>query len=174
MIVEAYRQPELFAFTADYAHWVDKQFASRAIQRRLVWVRCCSGMLTTNLPKNSPAHKRTNKPLAGVTVQSGGTMAAAGAATLNEIQTVTVTGVGGTFTLTFNGQTTSALSYNAPAITVQSALQGLSSIGSGNRFGMPTSSESQLTNSGEFSSSTASPSVGGNMERFESPSLFSL
>jgi RHS repeat-associated protein len=39
---------------------------------------------------------------------------------------------GGTFTLSFGGQTTSAISYNASAATVQSALEGLSSIGSGN------------------------------------------
>jgi RHS repeat-associated protein len=39
---------------------------------------------------------------------------------------------GGTFTLTFNGQTTSAIAYNASAATVQSALQALSTIGSGN------------------------------------------
>jgi RHS repeat-associated protein len=40
--------------------------------------------------------------------------------------------IGGTFTLSFGGQTTSAISYNASAATVQSALEGLSSIGSGN------------------------------------------
>jgi len=39
---------------------------------------------------------------------------------------------GGTFTLSFGGQTTSAIAYNASAATVQSALEGLSSIGSGN------------------------------------------
>ena len=52
----------------------------------------------------------------------------------NEVQTVTVTGspTGGTFTLTFRGATTSGLAYNAAAATVQTALQGLSTIGSGN------------------------------------------
>jgi YD repeat-containing protein len=39
---------------------------------------------------------------------------------------------GGTFTLTFGGQTTSGIAYNASASTVQSALTGLSSVGSGN------------------------------------------
>ncbi|MFN0020615.1 MAG: putative toxin, partial [Pirellulaceae bacterium] len=39
---------------------------------------------------------------------------------------------GGTFTLSFGGNTTSALSYTASAATVQSALEGLASIGSGN------------------------------------------
>lgn len=51
-----------------------------------------------------------------------------------ERQTVTITGspTGGTFTLTFNGQTTSALAYNAAAATVEAALEALSTIGQGN------------------------------------------
>lgn len=50
------------------------------------------------------------------------------------VQTVTITGgpTGGTFTLTFNSQTTTALAYNATASTVQTALEALSSIGTGN------------------------------------------
>lgn len=39
---------------------------------------------------------------------------------------------GGTFTLTFNGQTTGPIAYNATAATIQTALLALSSIGSGN------------------------------------------
>jgi RHS repeat-associated protein len=52
----------------------------------------------------------------------------------DSVQQVQLTGnpTGGTFTLTFNGQTTSAIAYNASAATVQSALQSLSTIGSGN------------------------------------------
>lgn len=38
----------------------------------------------------------------------------------------------GTFTLTYNGQTTTSLAYNASAATIQSALAALSTIGSGN------------------------------------------
>lgn len=51
-----------------------------------------------------------------------------------ETQTVTVTGAptGGTFTLTFSGQTTAAIAYNATAAAVQAALQALSNIGAGN------------------------------------------
>src|SRR5260221_780463 len=47
-------------------------------------------------------------------------------------QTFTVTGASGTFTLTFNGQTTGPLGFNATAAQVQTALQGLSTIGAGN------------------------------------------
>jgi hypothetical protein len=52
----------------------------------------------------------------------------------NEVQTLSISGspTGGTFTLTFGGQTTAAIAYNAAASAVQSALQALSSIGSGN------------------------------------------
>ena len=50
------------------------------------------------------------------------------------VQTVKLTGAptGGTFTLTFGGDTTSAIAYNASASTVQSDLEALASIGSGN------------------------------------------
>jgi YD repeat-containing protein len=52
----------------------------------------------------------------------------------DNVQQVTLTGnpTGGTFTLSFGGQTTSAIAYNASASSVQSALQSLSSIGTGN------------------------------------------
>ena len=44
-------------------------------------------------------------------------------------QTFTVSGASGTFTLTFNGQTTSSLAFDATAAAVQTELNGLSSIG---------------------------------------------
>jgi hypothetical protein len=49
---------------------------------------------------------------------------------LDEVQTVTITGTptGGTFTLTYDGQTTAAIAYNATAATVKSALAALSNI----------------------------------------------
>jgi RHS repeat-associated protein len=52
------------------------------------------------------------------------------------VQTVQLTGgpTGGTFTLTFGGDTTSAIAYNASNATVQSALAALADIGSGNVF----------------------------------------
>lgn len=50
-----------------------------------------------------------------------------------EKQTVTITGTptGGTFTLTYSGQTTSGIAYNATASTVQTALEALSNIAVG-------------------------------------------
>jgi RHS repeat-associated protein len=50
------------------------------------------------------------------------------------VQDVRLTGspAGGTFTLTFNSQTTGGIAYNASAATVQSAVEALTSVGSGN------------------------------------------
>ena len=55
-------------------------------------------------------------------------------ANTSEVQTVTVNGTptGGTFTLTYRGATTGNIAYNAAAATVQTALQGLSTIGASN------------------------------------------
>jgi len=52
----------------------------------------------------------------------------------DEVQTLTVTGTptGGTYTLTFSGQTTAAIPYNATAAQVRTALEALSNIGAGN------------------------------------------
>lgn len=52
---------------------------------------------------------------------------------VNEIQTITITGTptGGSYTLTFNGQTTSAIPYNATTADVKAALEALSNINFG-------------------------------------------
>jgi hypothetical protein len=49
-----------------------------------------------------------------------------------KVQTITLNASGGTFTLTFNGQTTQVLAYNASAAAVQNALAKLSTIGGNN------------------------------------------
>jgi hypothetical protein len=51
---------------------------------------------------------------------------------LNAIQEIATTGTSGTFTLTYRGQTTAAIPYNATAAQLQSALGALSNIGSAN------------------------------------------
>lgn len=53
--------------------------------------------------------------------------------TPSEVQRITITGgpTGGTFTLTFNSQTTAGIAYNAVASAVQSALEALSNINPG-------------------------------------------
>jgi hypothetical protein len=50
-----------------------------------------------------------------------------------EVQTVTITGVptGGTFTLTYSGQTTAGIAFNATAATVRLALEALSNLAPG-------------------------------------------
>jgi hypothetical protein len=51
---------------------------------------------------------------------------------VNEVQTITVNATAGSYTLSFGGATTAPLAYNAEAAAVQTALQGLPTIGSGN------------------------------------------
>lgn len=70
-----------------------------------------------------------------IVIPAGSTQATATRVTdSSAVQTITITGAptGGTFPLTFAGQTTSGLAFNATTAVVQTALQGLSSIGSGN------------------------------------------
>lgn len=52
----------------------------------------------------------------------------------NEVQTLTITGTptGGTYRLSFRGQVTASLAYNAANSAIQSALEALSTIGAGN------------------------------------------
>lgn len=50
---------------------------------------------------------------------------------VNEMQDVSVSATSGTFTLTWSGQTTAAIAYNASAATVQARLEELSNIGVG-------------------------------------------
>jgi predicted acyl esterase len=49
----------------------------------------------------------------------------------NEVQQVTVTATGGTYSLTYSSQTTSALAFNATPAQIDAALEALSNIGSG-------------------------------------------
>lgn len=49
----------------------------------------------------------------------------------NETQTITINATGGTYTITFEGQTTTAIAYNANAATVQAALEALSNVAPG-------------------------------------------
>lgn len=63
-------------------------------------------------------------------MQGGGTFVTAGTP---EVQTVTITGgpTGGDFTLTYSGQTTAAIAWNANAAAVQAALVALSNVAPG-------------------------------------------
>ena len=80
-----------------------------------------------------PGQKFAQRGTAMAKITSGpdagkiGPFQAAGTA---EVQTLTASGTvsGGTYTLTFNGQTTAALAYNASAATVQAALEALSNV----------------------------------------------
>lgn len=47
---------------------------------------------------------------------------------VNDLQIVNVVGTGGTFTLSYNGQNTGNLAYDAPASAIKTALEGLSTL----------------------------------------------
>lgn len=53
---------------------------------------------------------------------------------LNEVQTLTITGAptGGSFTITYSGQTTAAIPFDATAAEIQAELELLSNVGEGN------------------------------------------
>jgi len=70
----------------------------------------------------------------GIDYAAGKVLGARTGSATNEVQTITISGTpdGGTFTLTFYGQTTSAIAYNASAATVEATLEALSTIGTDN------------------------------------------
>lgn len=70
----------------------------------------------------------------GTSLARGTVVGEYSAAAANEVQSLAITGspTGGTFRLTFNGQTTTALNHNSSAAAVQAALEALSTIGTGN------------------------------------------
>lgn len=53
-------------------------------------------------------------------------------ANLSNVQTIVINATGGTFTISYKGQTTTALAFNASAAAVDTALELLSTIGTGN------------------------------------------
>jgi hypothetical protein len=73
-------------------------------------------------------------------------------ASVNEAQTVSITGVptGGSFTLTFDGQTTAAIAWNANAAAVQSALVALSNIDAGDVTVTGTNPNFTVTFGGQY------------------------
>lgn len=86
----------------------------------------------------------------------------------NEVQTVAITGVptGGSFTLTFDGQTTAAIAWNANAAAVQSALVALSNVDAGDITVTGTNPSFTLTFGGQYGGDnvpqvTATPSLTG-------------
>ncbi len=63
---------------------------------------------------------------------AGNVFVPAPAAITNEQQTLTISATGGTYTLSFEGQSTGTMSFDASAEEIQTALEGLSPIGAGN------------------------------------------
>lgn len=94
------------------------------------------------------AHSATSGKIAPVDDLTAGT---------NEVQEASVSGAtSGTFTLTFDGQTTAAIAYNASAGDVQTALIALSNIDSVSCTGGPLSSSAVAV---EFTGNNAKTNV---------------
>ncbi len=98
----------------------------------------------------------------------GGTVITTGG--VNEVQSASISGTptGGTYTLTFDGQTTSALAYNANAAAIQAALEALPNVNPGDitvagtgpytfTFGSAYANRNvpQITATGSFTGGTA-------------------
>src|SRR6185312_4674313 len=58
----------------------------------------------------------------------GGIVITPRAGTDNTVQEIAINAIGGTFTLSYGGGTTAPLAYNAPAVTVENAIEGLPGI----------------------------------------------
>jgi hypothetical protein len=73
--------------------------------------------------------------LPAITATVTTTVAGAASPATDEVQTITLDGgavaTGGTFTITYSGQTTSALAYDANGATISAALDALSNLGDG-------------------------------------------
>lgn len=70
------------------------------------------------------------RQISGLAATTGGTVTFSGAGN-SEVQTITVDASGGTFTITYSGQTTSALAFNITANDMQTALVALSNVAPG-------------------------------------------
>ncbi len=90
-----------------------------------------STAVNTTFPTRLEATVTSGGPVSGaqVTFTAPASGASGSFGNFSEVQTVTVSGASGNFTLTFKGQTTGLLAFNASAAQVQSALNGLSTIG---------------------------------------------
>ena len=90
--------------------------------------------ILTDVKKEFQVKFLENNPnVLGLAYRAGAALTPSGTS-VNEVQTITISGspTGGTFVLDFGGQPTTDLPYNASTAAVQSALQALSTIGSGN------------------------------------------
>lgn len=89
------------------------------------------GSASSGTASNDVAITFPNCTASSSTVVGWFTTDAYAGSTTDEVQTVTIDATGGTFTLTYSGQTTGAIAYNASTSTVVAALEALSNIGSG-------------------------------------------
>lgn len=113
--------PTTFDGPSDAADILDILGLSVSTHNRLL----NAGAKTLRVRLKYPTTYNTITPVVGTTTQ--------GAVGVNEVQSVTIptTATGGTYTLTYSGETTAAITYNADATTVQTALLLLSNLDTG-------------------------------------------
>lgn len=84
-----------------------------------------------------------------VALTASGLVTAATAA-VNEVSKITITATGGTYTITYAGQTTTALQYNETAANITTALVALSNVASGDLVASGTGATRTITAGGTF------------------------
>ena len=129
-----------------YDGWNRLVLNTNALSKSKSYVYDVAGNLTRTVDRNGRmiqfGYDNLDRPTTENWQQSGSASPSLTVATtqdggpINEIQSVGWTtsayGISGTYSLSFNGQTTSAIAWNADAATITSALESLSSVGSGN------------------------------------------
>ena len=120
---------ETFLNTAGYtsADFTITQYPTSGGVNQAMIVTFKGALANANLPQLSLVNPDNGSSTGTTTTQGSST-------TIAEVQNIRLTNTptGGTFTLSFNGYTTAGIAYNAAAATVQTALEGLTSIGAGN------------------------------------------
>jgi hypothetical protein len=97
-----------------------------------------------------------------ITDTKGVTNAAFGITGVNDVQTITMTATAGTWTLSVGGQTTISMAFNVATATVQTNVQALSTVGSGNCTVTGTAGVSYVLTFNGALASTVMPDVATN------------
>lgn len=113
--------PATFDGASDAAEILDILGLSTTTHKRFI----ADGVKTLRVRLKYPSTYNTITPVTATTTQGTGSV--------DEVQTVTIptTATGGTYTLTYESQTTAAIAYNADAAAVQVALLLLSNLDTG-------------------------------------------
>lgn len=122
------------AVSVSYPEWwgiADGVDASRALRQCFRSSRALPVLLSGQYRLQAPVYLPNYAHLVGTGNQSPVRLRLDETFYPNRVQMLLVNGTGGTYTLTYSGQTTGALNHNADASTIQAALEALSTIDAG-------------------------------------------